>query len=76
VRGLQVLDEAEFLRFFHRLLQRPDLNDLFEKVSHKYKGEQDQLLICLKGQSGQITWPENGMGYHWIGLSYDGLSLS
>jgi hypothetical protein len=55
VRGLQVLDEAEFLRFFHRLLQRPDLNDLFEKVSHKYKGEQDQLLKCLKGQSGQIT---------------------
>ena len=27
-----MLDEAEFLRFFHRLLQRPDLNDLFEKV--------------------------------------------
>ena len=42
--GLQVLDEAEFLRFFHRLLQRPDLNELFEKVSHKYKGE--RLWFC------------------------------
>ncbi len=34
-----MIDETEFLRFFHRLLERPDLNELFEKVSNKYKGK-------------------------------------
>ncbi|XP_023348144.1 1-phosphatidylinositol 4,5-bisphosphate phosphodiesterase delta-4 [Eurytemora carolleeae] len=38
VEGQQVLDEEEFLTFFHRLLERPELNNLFTEVSSKYKG--------------------------------------
>jgi len=38
VGGEQVLNEKEFIKFFHRLLERPDLDALFETVSKKYKG--------------------------------------
>merc|ERR1711892_985096 len=38
VDGKHVLDETEFLTFFHKLLQRSDLSDIFEQVSYKYKG--------------------------------------
>ena len=38
VDGKHVLDETEFLKFFHKLLQRPDLSEIFEEVSNKYKG--------------------------------------
>eukprot|EP00092_Neocalanus_flemingeri_P024885 GFUD01026985.1.p1 GENE.GFUD01026985.1~~GFUD01026985.1.p1 ORF type:complete len:650 (+),score=151.93 GFUD01026985.1:38-1951(+) len=38
VDGKHVLDETEFLMFFHKLLQRSDLSDIFDQVSQKYKG--------------------------------------
>jgi len=38
VESEQVLDEGEFIKFFHRLLERPDLDELFEIASCKYKG--------------------------------------
>jgi len=38
VDGKHVLDETEFLTFFHKLLQRSDLSEIFEQVSYKYKG--------------------------------------
>jgi len=38
VNGEQVLDEKEFIKFFHRLLERPELNTVFEEVSKKYRG--------------------------------------
>ena len=38
IDGKQVLDEKEFLKFYQKLLERPELSDLFETVSKKYKG--------------------------------------
>ena len=33
-----VLDETEFLKIFHKILQRVDMSDIFDQVSQKYKG--------------------------------------
>ena len=38
IDGKHVLDEVEFLTFYHELLHRPELTEIFEEVSHKYKG--------------------------------------
>ena len=38
IDGKHVLDEVEFLKFYHNLLHRPELSEIFEEVSQKYKG--------------------------------------
>ena len=38
IDGKHVLDEVEFLTFYHELLHRSELTEIFEEVSHKYKG--------------------------------------
>merc|ERR1719474_149344 len=38
VDGRHVLDESEFLKFFHNLLIREDLEQIFDQVTEKYKG--------------------------------------
>ena len=49
VESEQVLDEGEFIKFFHRLLERPDLDELFEIASCKYKGNKNmQVQACFK----------------------------
>ena len=37
-KGEQVIDEHEFLEFYHNFLGRDDLNDLFTKYAKKYDG--------------------------------------
>jgi len=51
-----VLDESEFIKFIHRLLQRPDLNIIFEKVSSRYKGlaiTPCELGVFLREEQGE-----------------------
>ena len=38
IDGKHVLDEQEFLVFHQKLLERPELSDIFETISKKYKG--------------------------------------
>ena len=38
VEGKHVLDETEFLNFYQNILERPDLLEIFDNISHKYKG--------------------------------------
>jgi len=60
VDGKHVLDETEFLKFFHKLLQRSDVSEIFEAVSHKYKGlaitpkELQDFMINEQGYSLSI----------------------
>ena len=37
VDGKHVLDEMEFLHFYQNLLERPDILEIFDNNSHKYK---------------------------------------
>ena len=43
-----MLDEGEFIKFFHRLLERPDLDELFEIASCKYKGDKNKSTGAYK----------------------------
>lgn len=38
IDGEQVIDEQEFLEFYHNLLERDALNDLFKSYSKRYEG--------------------------------------
>ena len=38
VDGKHVLDETEFLHFYQNILERPDLLEIFDNISQKYKG--------------------------------------
>lgn len=38
INGEQVIDEHEFLEFYHNFLERDELHDLFTKYSKKYDG--------------------------------------
>ena len=58
IDGKHVLNEVEFLNFYHNLLHRPELTEIFEEVSQKYKGlaitpgELQQFMIREQGYKG------------------------
>ena len=38
IEGKLVLDQVQFLKFYHNLLDRPEITQIFQEVSSKYKG--------------------------------------
>jgi len=60
VDGHHVLDESEFLKFFHNLLTREDLVQIFDQVTEKYSGlaitpkELQKFMIDEQGYSHSV----------------------
>ena len=59
VDGRQVLDEMEFLQFYQNILERPDILEIFDKISHKYKGlavtPQELQLFMIEEQGYSLS---------------------
>ena len=55
IDGKKVLDQVQFLKFYHNLLDRPEITEIFQEVSSKYKGlaitpqELQNFLIKMQG---------------------------
>ena len=54
--GRHVLDESEFLKFFHNLLIREDLEQIFDQVN-----KQSHNALLLIQQSDQVTEKYKGL---------------